>query len=682
MVTGHFMNIQITYSYLMTLALGICGLGVPHANAQQPAPSAQEFSQSGTVEHVDAYTDKSNAPGQVPMLLELADNVTWEKVKPGDAVHFFVVEDVIVKGLVVIAEGTTVGGKVKRLDEHIGPGKLFVLMVSLGTVGAVTGEELRIASATGNQSDDLETLTMQFEDWPGVRGFFGHTIHYLPKGARKLVVVTLPTELDRTRLQAAQPKPESPPGYATVYFIPPAESSVRTDVWCGAVEIGMNFKKVLLRPGSYSCRGERFSPQESYLDFNVDDGGTYYVVADGDSLGGRSGNLSLGITAGAVERWNKGTYPSFGSAKAADLTKVDPEMFRKLRPFVCAQPLHCADRMDGAFAAKYAIALPSLGVRVQNTPHSAQGSPTPESTASPGADTTKSNGPPTAPMVLELANEVTSKKAKPGDEVNFHVVDDVIEDGLVVVARGTTVEGRVETVVKGSGWMQDGGLIVHIRQVKTVTGEELPIECTLGRKAGKRDVKGGLAVSLSPDIGGPLMTPIILPFLPFMKGDDFVLSSGTRNRVEVTLPSTLDRARLVAAQPDPKTMPGSATVYFLAGDVWCGAVRLSLDFNAVLLPPGNYSCRVETFSQQESYLDFAVAEGGTYYVLADRSSLWSSKTSDDMRPPGLSLTTAWGAIDMWNTWMQGHPSSQTADLTKVDPEAFRQKLPPFLRVEQ
>ena len=673
------MNIQITCSHLLTLALGVCGFGVPHSNAQQPAPNAQEPLTSGTTASAGANTAKSNAPRQVPMLLELAENVTSEKVKPGDGVHFRVVEDVIVDALVVIAKGTAVAVKVERLDKHSGPEKVPVLMVRLGTARTVTGEELPIASATGNQSDDLEKLTMQFNDWPGVRGFLGRTIHYVPPGARKVVVVTLPSQLDRARLLAAQPKPETPPGYATVYFVPPEQSS--PDVWCGAVEIG-SIRKVLLRPGNYSCRVERFSPQESYLDFNVADGGTYYLVADGDFSSSGSGHLSLGITAAAVDRWNRWTYPSFASTKAADLTKVDPEMFSKLRPFVCAEPPHCADRIDGAFAAMYANALGTVGARVQNTRRDAQESPGPESAACPATKTAKSNGPPTTPMLLELTEEVTSKKAKPGDEVLFHVVDDVIEDGLVVIAKGTAVQGRIERVDKRGGWMKDAGLIMRIGPVRTVTGEELPIRNTLGQKGGKRDVKGGLGLSLDPAVGGPLTTPIILPFLPFMKGNDLILSAGTRDKVEVTLPSELERARLVAAQPSPEKLPGYATVYFLAGGVWCGAVRLSREFSAVLLRPGNYSCHVETFSQQESYLDFAVADGGTYYLVADRSAFWNSARADDIRPPGLSLTTATGAIDMWNSWMQAHPSSKTADLTKVDPEAFRQKLPPFLRVEQ
>lgn len=638
--------------HLLTLALALCALGLSRANAQPAAPAAQESSVAVPTVSATAKTDKSKAP----LLLELTEPVTTEKARLGTDVHFRVSQDFVEDGLVLVTEGTGVRAKVESIDKHGGPEEAPVLLLRFGTVKTVTGEQLPIAPAMGNQNGDLEKLTVRFEDWPGIRGFFGRAIHYLAPGTRKVVGVTLPPELDYARLLAAQPTLQAPPGHATVYFLPP--ESARTDVWCGAVEIGAGFSKVLLRPGNYSCRVERFSPQESYLDFNVADGGTYYLLSESDSV-----NLAQATAAEAVDRWNKWIYVSSRRGKEADLTKVGSEIFRKLPPFVSdEQP---GDPFVSAWFWSWFAQRP--------TPD-AQESLSLGSAANSAAKTTGSNSLPTTSMVLELTEEVTSKKAKFGDEVLFHVVEDVIKDGLVVVAKGTPIRGRVERVDRRGGWMKDGGLTVRIEPVRTLTGEELAIAGTLGQKGGKKDVKGGLAVSLDPEVGAPFTTPIILPFLPFIKGDDYVLRSGTWYKVELTLPPQFDRATLLAAQPGAAKPPGYATVYSLLG-VWCGAVYIGAH-SKVILRPGNYSCRVETFSPQESYVEFALADGGTYYLVvycADKCA-----KPDNIRP---ALTTAAGAADMWTSWPKDYRSGKTKDLTKIDPEAFR-KLPPFLRVEQ
>ena len=126
------------------------------------------------------------------------------------------------------------------------------------------------------------------------------------------------------------------------------------------------------------------------------------------------------------------------------------------------------------------------------------------------------------------------------------------------------------------------------------------------------------------------------------------------------MPAEFDRMRVQAAQPS-RLLPGYATVFVLV-PVWCGAVRI--DLGKTLFRPGNYSCRVETFSPAESYVNFDFSDGGTYYLVGDSQP---------------SATNAVGAIGTWNSWVQTHPSATTADLVKVDAEAFR-KLPPFVSI--
>jgi proline racemase len=90
-----------------------------------------------------------------------------------------------------------------------------------------------------------------------------------------------------------------------------------------------------LRPGPYSCRVTKFSP----LEFDVADGGTYYVLVDSEPglFHIKSGSLSLATAAGVVDPWNAWMQKHPSGGKAKDLTKIDPALFSKLPPSLRAK---------------------------------------------------------------------------------------------------------------------------------------------------------------------------------------------------------------------------------------------------------------------------------------------------------------------------------------------------------
>src|SRR5262245_25222709 len=182
--------------------------------------------------------------------------------------------------------------------------------------------------------------------------------------------------------------------------------------------------------------------------------------------------------------------------KSVDLTKVDPEAFQKLPPLV-------SDASDFSMFSNPAPLMQAT--REQQSSSDAQESPASGAAANSGAKIGGSDTHPATLMVLEQTEDVTSKKAKIGDEAHFRVVEDVTQDGLVVIAKGTAVKGRIERVEKPGGWMKDGGPIARVGAVRTVTGEELPVASTVGQKGGKRDIKGGLYVATvgAMEVGAP-----------------------------------------------------------------------------------------------------------------------------------------------------------------------------------
>jgi len=81
------------------------------------------------------------------------------------------------------------------------------------------------------------------------------------------------------------------------------------------------------------------------VDFTFSDGGTYYLVLEckDPCAGPEDVRPSIRTAAAAVGMWNQWmlTQPS---GTAGDLTKVDPETFRKLPPFFARQTVNCAQR--------------------------------------------------------------------------------------------------------------------------------------------------------------------------------------------------------------------------------------------------------------------------------------------------------------------------------------------------
>src|SRR5262249_43943060 len=163
--------------------------------------------------------------------------------------------------------------------------------------------------------------------------------------------------------------------------------------------------------------------------------------------------LAQATTAEAIERWNRWMPDISARGKSVDLTIVDPEAFQKLPPLV-------SDASDFSMFSNPAPLMQAA--RARQSSSDAQESPAPGPAASSGAKIGVSDTHPATLMVLEQTEDVTSKKAQIGDEAHFQVVEDVTEDGLVVIAKGTAVKGRIERVEKPGGWMKDGGLIVRV----------------------------------------------------------------------------------------------------------------------------------------------------------------------------------------------------------------------------
>lgn len=95
-----------------------------------------------------------------------------------------------------------------------------------------------------------------------------------------------------------------------------------------------------------------------------------------------------------------------------------------------------------------------------------------------------------APIPLSLVTKLEVKKAKPGDQVEFRVADDVRWRDQIVIAKGTVAIANV-TEAHGAKWPSRGSaLVLALQSVKAVDGKEVPIRAAVNLKGGMNKVAG------------------------------------------------------------------------------------------------------------------------------------------------------------------------------------------------
>lgn len=119
-------------------------------------------------------------------------------------------------------------------------------------------------------------------------------------------------------------------------------------------------------------------------------------------------------------------------------------------------------------------------------------------------------------LVVELTDEVTSKKAKEGDSMPLVLVDNLIINDVIVVPAGSTVEAVVTKARKAGGLGRSGKLEFQVNAVKSVNGVRIPLVASASKHTGSDG--GAAAVFAAVSIVGGL----------FMKGKNVHYSKGDR----------------------------------------------------------------------------------------------------------------------------------------------------------
>ncbi|HWA83580.1 MAG TPA: hypothetical protein VG820_09115 [Fimbriimonadaceae bacterium] len=132
---------------------------------------------------------------------------------------------------------------------------------------------------------------------------------------------------------------------------------------------------------------------------------------------------------------------------------------------------------------------------------------------------------------LSFDDDLSSKTAKIGDKVKFHIVDDVVIDGQIVIKKGTEAVGTVTDVARGRRFGVNARMKLRLDPVAAIDGTMVPIAA---RQKGKATGSSTDKAALASAGGALVLGPIGLGIGYFVTGKDIHVKSGDTMTTEVT----------------------------------------------------------------------------------------------------------------------------------------------------
>jgi len=161
----------------------------------------------------------------------------------------------------------------------------------------------------------------------------------------------------------------------------------------------------------------------------------------------------------------------------------------------------------------------------------------------PNAKPVKVTIPDGTAVEVELTSNVSSEAVEPGTIVDFSVVQTVKQDGLVVIARGAPVRGRIVQVKKARHWGRAGKISWAAQDVWAVDGSRIPVRFTKEAEGGGSSGKVAVAIVATSVVfwpaapvwglhkGKPAVMPAGQRFLVYVHGDCVVEVAGGRTQI-------------------------------------------------------------------------------------------------------------------------------------------------------
>jgi hypothetical protein len=134
------------------------------------------------------------------------------------------------------------------------------------------------------------------------------------------------------------------------------------------------------------------------------------------------------------------------------------------------------------------------------------------------------------PIKLRFKETISSKTAEENQSIEFEVADNIIIQGITVIAKGSNAKGIISEVKHAKMLGRKGKLSIVLREVALVSGERVSLRAN-------QTQGGGLSA------GAIALSAIVTPFFLFMGGKEAKYPAGTEFTAFVDGDYALDRVK-------------------------------------------------------------------------------------------------------------------------------------------
>ncbi|HVO64408.1 MAG TPA: hypothetical protein VMT53_26040 [Terriglobales bacterium] len=235
-------------------------------------------------------------------------------------------------------------------------------------------------------------------------------------------------------------------------------------------------------------------------------------------------------------------------------------------------------------------------------------------------------------IVLRNIDPISSNHSKAGDVVQFEVIRDLSDDGLVVVPEHAIAVGKIVSAEHAKLAHHGGKLAVAIQSVQLTNGDYAALRAVESRKErnfGWQNV--GAATLIAATIYYLPMAPVYL----MAKGEDVNIPAGSRFTAFVDGDVKVDRSSLEAIVTIPEANPNVAKIIVFRGNhdqqpgveqsISCGKVLVGAltdtTYVQFAVAPGRYwvyafppGIKLSSVQQMSLMVELTAEAGKTYYL--------------------------------------------------------------------
>ena len=125
---------------------------------------------------------------------------------------------------------------------------------------------------------------------------------------------------------------------------------------------------------------------------------------------------------------------------------------------------------------------------------------------------------------ISLVSPVNAKNLKVGDTIKYQAAEDVIENGMLVFAKGAPGEGVVKKVTQARNFGRDAEVEINFKNLRAIDGTDM--DMVLGEES-KKEMKN-MAMAAGASIAGMvLLGPVGIITGVFVNGKNIDLPAGT-----------------------------------------------------------------------------------------------------------------------------------------------------------